>query len=251
MKGLSTPEEVVRLKFPPPVYELLCGKDGEKYYELEHETAANIVFYSIKEVEISGSISGVTKASTVIEEIIRNFIQENSAPLSYDEEVDCSASIEGDSGIYVKCNHGPDCFDSCSENRNSTLTVDEDIDQISITLSSDSINDCNSCNNCSNRNSKADILECELMEYAKKLGYSEGQVKSAMKKLGPDIVEKNDLLHELIKASNSIKDDKSTTADDGKSDINSIYESISQPQTNSENSFLRHIVVDGSNVAIR
>ena len=254
MKGLSTPEEVVRLRFPPPVYELICGKDGEKYYELEHETAANIVFYSIKEVEISGSISGVTKASDVIEDIIKKFIQEHSTsvPIAYDEEVDCSASIEGDSGIYVKCNHGPDCFDShseLSENRNGTPNTDEGIEH-SITLISDSINNKDTqCNNCLNRNSQ-NLLECELMEYAKKLGYSEGQVKSAMKKLGPDIVEKNDLLHELIKASNSIRDGK-LLGEDGKTDLPSFYESMSQSQSNSDNSFLRHIVVDGSNVAIR
>ena len=104
------------------------------------------------------------------------------------------------------------------------------------------------------------------MEYAKKLGYSEGQVKSAMKKLGPDlVVEKNDLLHELIKASTDGGKVPSTDGklqnEEGKPEFsNSLYESItlSQPssvsQSTSEStsgSFLRHIVVDGSNVAIR
>ena len=86
------------------------------------------------------------------------------------------------------------------------------------------------------------------MEYAKKLGYSEGQVKSAMKKLGPDTFDQNELLHELIKASNSLRDGK--LCEDGKTVLSNFYESVAT-QTNSDNSFLRHIVVDGSNVAMR
>lgn len=251
VKGLSNPEEVIRLRFPPPVYELLCGKDEEKYYDLEKETAVNIVFYSLEEVEISGSISGVTKASSVVEEIIKTFIEENSS-LEYDDGVDCAASIEADSGIYVKCSHGVDCVhdhhSEFSNYRYSNLTVDEDILENSIGFSSESINDKDpKCDSCSQRDSQ-ELLDNELMEYAKKLGYSEGQVKSAMKKLGPDTVDQNDLLHELIKASNSIRDGK-LSGENLKTDLSSLYESMTS-ETGPDNSFLRHVVVDGSNVAM-
>ena len=87
------------------------------------------------------------------------------------------------------------------------------------------------------------------MEYAKKLGYTEVQVKSAMKKLGPDTVDQNELLHELIKASNSIRDGK-ILGEDAKTDLCSFYESVTSQPT-SDTSFLRHVVVDGSNVAMR
>lgn len=229
------------MRFPPPVYELICGKDGEKHFDLEKETTANIIFYSLEEVEISGSISAVTKASSVVEDIITLFIQEHGqASIEYDDDIgeEYAASLEEDSGIYVKCNHS-----EYSGNRSRGFTIDEDI-----TLSTDSINDKDSkCDNCTKRISQ-DILDQELMEYAKKLGYSEGQVKSAMKKLGPDTFDQNELLHELIKASNSLRDGK--LCEDGKNVLSSFYESVAS-QTNTDNSFLRHIVVDGSNVAMR
>lgn len=131
----------------------------------------------------------------------------------------------------------------------SNLTVDEDILENSIGFSSESINDKDpKCDSCSQRDSQ-ELLDNELMEYAKKLGYSEGQVKSAMKKLGPDTVDQNDLLHELIKASNSIRDGK-LSGENLKTDLSSLYESMTS-EAGPDNSFLRHVVVDGSNVAMR
>lgn len=253
---MCNPEEVVRLHFPSEVYEIICGKEGDKYYELEQETSACIVFYSTEEIEISGSISAVTKASIVIEDIIKEFIQENSPPsLPLNEEyeddgIDKHASVEEDSGIYVKCPLGSDCFhDSHSElsiNRSSVLTVDEDIEEDQPY----NINDTSKCDPCSHSQRDSTDNE-ELMEYAKKLGYSESQVKSVIKKLGPDIVDQNDLLHELIKASNSIRDAK-LNGEDSSHSWKQLYDTAARSLSEgSDNSFLRHIVVDGSNVAMR
>ena len=252
MKGLSSPEEVIRLRFPAPVYDLICGKDGHQLFELEQDTGANIVFYSSELVEISGWISGVTKASGVIEDIIKTFIEEHNptSRVHEDDEYgpDSQASVEEDSGIYMKCTHGADCQhdqEFCSLNRHSVLTVDDDLEDHH--LSTDSIDVKSKCSSCQTTGQ----IDEELMEYAKKLGYSEVQVKSAMKKLGAETLDQNELLHELIKASNSIGDVK-ILGDDGKADMSAIqgfYASVND--NHADASFLRHIVVDGSNVAMR
>ena len=248
MKGLSSPEEIVRLRFPPEVSEIICGKEGDKHYKLEQDTSACITFSSNEEVEISGSISAVTKTSIIIEDIIKEYIQKNSSCDEYDDGIDYQANIEEDSGIYVKCPLGSDCFhDSHSElsiNRSSVLTIDEDIEGDS----NFPLNDNNKCEPCPQR----DLTDSEeLMEYAKKLGYTESQVKSAIKKLGPDIVDQNELLHELIKASNSIRD-LQLNGEDSANSLKQLYDTAAKSlSAGSDTSFLRHIVVDGSNVAMR
>lgn len=215
------------------------------------------MFYSTEEIEISGSIPAVTKASVIIEDIIKEFIRENS-PTSLqlseefveDDGIDKHANVEEDSGIYVKCPLGSECFhDSHSElsiNRSSILTVDEDIEEDHPYNINDSSNKCDPCD------SQRDSTDSEeLMEYAKKLGYSESQVKSVIRKLGPDIVDQNDLLHELIKASNSIRDAK-LNGEDSSHSLKQLYDTAARSlSAGSDNSFLRHIVVDGSNVAMR
>jgi len=248
VKCLSNPEEVIRLRFPPPVYDLIYGKEGEKYTDLEKDTAANITFYSLEEVEISGSISSVTKASIVIEEIITRFIQEHSTPsVEYDDiSGEYTPSVDEDSGIYsIKCDSNSECRSSIFANRSSVLTIDEELD-LDLQEQEEEEGKDLKCDTCTQRNSQ-EILDSALMEYAKKLGYSEVQVKSAMKKLGPDTVDQNELLHELIKASNSLRD--GNLNEDSKTVISNFYESVSN-QTNSDTSFLRHVVVDGSNVAM-
>eukprot|EP00111_Clytia_hemisphaerica_P024699 TCONS_00072784-protein len=252
VKGLSSPEEVIRFTFPEEIYEIICGKEGDKYYELEQETAANIVFYSPVEVEISGSINAVTKASTVIEDIIKDFVNNHSPPpLPLNEEYTednpdyNTCVVERDSGIYLKCPLGYDSQSDLSLNRSSIVTVDEGLEADSELHSQHYNLDDNRSDSISPRNSTDNE---ELMEYAKKLGYSESQVKSAIKKLGPDIVDQNDLLHELIKASNSIRDNK--FLEDNSGSLKKLYDTASNLSTNSDNGFLRHIVIDGSNVAM-
>lgn len=140
------------------------------------------------------------------------------------------------------------CYESdLSLNRNSVLTVDEGLEVDSNPHHSEEyLNDNSRCESSSPRNPTDNE---ELMEYAKKLGYSESQVKSAIKKLGPDIVDQNDLLHELIKASNSIRDNK--FIEDSTGSLKNLYDTATNLSNNSDNGFLRHIVVDGSNVAMR
>ena len=247
---MASPEEIVRISFPPPVYYLLCGTNGERLSNLEKESAANIAFNSLEEVEISGSISSVTKASSFIEEVVKNFIEEKS--YSAEIEDDTASSIGRDSGIYIKCNHGLDCFhDENSDNsygtRTSILTVDEDLSDDIINLSRDSLLDREEIKSSLSEKGPNDIIDSDLMEYARKLGYSDSQVKSAMKKLGPDTVDQNELLHELIKAANSQRDGKPF---ENLTDLSSFYESVTTP-SNSGTAFLRHVVVDGSNVAMR
>ncbi|XP_002165851.1 uncharacterized protein LOC100198679 isoform X1 [Hydra vulgaris] len=247
VKGLSSPEEVVRISFPPPVYYLLCGTNGEKLSNLEKETTANIAFNSLEEVEISGSISSVTKASCFVEEIVKKFIDEKISETDTD---DSASSIGRDSGIYIKCNSGSDCFhdensDISYGTRSSILTVDEDLSD-DISLSRDSLLDREELNRSLSEKGFNDIIDSDLMEYARKLGYSDSQVKSAMKKLGPDTVDQNELLHELIKAANSQRDGISF---ENSSDLSTFYESVTTP-SNTGTAFLRHVVVDGSNVAM-
>lgn len=167
-------------------------------------------------------------------------------PLPLTEEYEDSAEynssgVERDSGIYLKC------FESdLSLNRNSVLTVDEGLEEDSEPHPEEYLDETNQCEGLSPRNSTDNE---ELMEYAKKLGYSESQVKSAIKKLGPDIVDQNDLLHELIKASNSIRDNK--FIEDSTGSLKKLYDTATNLSNNPDNGFLRHIVVDGSNVAMR
>ena len=134
-------------------------------------------------------------------------------------------------------------------NRNSVLTVDEDLEGDSIPSHHREPYDLNESSHCSDLSPRNSTDNEELMEYAKKLGYSESQVKSAIKKLGPDIVDQNELLHELIKASNSIRDNKLIGED---SSLKKLYDTATNLSTSTaDNGFLRHIVVDGSNVAMR
>lgn len=185
----------------------------------------------------------------MIEDTIRDFVNSHlppPLPLSeeYEDNSEYSASVERDSGIYLKCPLGSEL----SLNRSSVLTVDEDLEGDSIPPHHREPYDLNESSHCPDLLPRNSTDNEELMEYAKKLGYSESQVKSAIKKLGI-IVDQNDLLHELIKASNSIRDNKLIGED---SSLKKLYDTATNLSTNSaDNGFLRHIVVDGSNVAMR
>lgn len=85
------------------------------------------------------------------------------------------------------------------------------------------------------------------MEFALKLGYTEKLVQAALQKLGPSPAQ-NELLAELIKLGaqrgNSTCDNSPT---EGLLSVNIDY----QNESNISGHFLRHIVIDGSNVAMR
>ncbi len=255
MKGLSNPEEVVRLRIPDSLLECL----SEKSSELERETAAIISFPNNGEiVEISGGISRVTKAAMNIEHEINMFIEaqalagtepdsnkadnDESVGLSLNS-VDHNLHASKDGEIYTNVLASQFCFHD-QENPN---LINPESDP-----TYDKSPSC-TCNNNNNNNNNLDTKEninsdsnsnSDLMEYGLKLGYSEDEVKGAMKKLGNETaVNKNELLHELIKASTSAKQIGKT--EDFKTDNCSGYP---RPL---DASILRHIVIDGSNIAMR
>ncbi|XP_001622480.3 probable ribonuclease ZC3H12B isoform X2 [Nematostella vectensis] len=83
-----------------------------------------------------------------------------------------------------------------------------------------------------------------LKYYARKLGYSEAKVASAMAKLGPD-VSQDSLLHELVKSQNSQKE-----LEEGSSVMDRELRFASRDSCVDDPSSLRPIVIDGSNVAM-
>lgn len=90
------------------------------------------------------------------------------------------------------------------------------------------------------------------IEFALKLGYSEFEIATVLKRLQPD-VSQNEMLSELIKVGMS----GSFVADNGESETEEIYcsseSSVPFSSYHDDNDFnnLRPIVIDGSNVAMR
>uniref|UniRef100_A0A8C4QZF7 C3H1-type domain-containing protein n=1 Tax=Eptatretus burgeri TaxID=7764 RepID=A0A8C4QZF7_EPTBU len=78
-------------------------------------------------------------------------------------------------------------------------------------------------------------------DFARKLGYTEGQVREALRRLG-DMVPINDLLQELVRLSTRLSDDSRELGGEL-----SEADGISDPD-HCKN--LRHVVIDGSNVAM-
>eukprot|EP00794_Sanderia_malayensis_P000292 gene292-918_t len=255
VKGLSNPEEVVRFRIPDTLFECLSIKSPE----LERETAAIISFTNNGEiVEISGGISRVTKAAMNIEHAINLFIEQQNI-------------VRTEPNSNIEHNHETVglIFNTSNNNFHSTQDAETDPNvlqsqcciheqQKSSTIVDDDFRgnldkQQQSCSNCTNNNiangsgtiqeTNDNNLSAELMEFGLKLGYSEDEVKGAMKKLGNETaVNKNELLHELIKASTSAKQI-------GKSEEMKTENSAGYPRPMDTN-ILRHVVIDGSNIAM-
>ncbi len=84
------------------------------------------------------------------------------------------------------------------------------------------------------------------VEFALKLGYTEQQVQKALVKLGQPT--QNELLAELIRLA-SLAGPGSTEGIESQSDSVRSHRPLSI--TSSDEAVLRHVVIDGSNVAIR
>ena len=266
VKGLSNPEEVVRLRIPLPMYDEFYGEDGKNHFDLERQTAAQIVFHSKEVLEISGCITGVSKAAMIIEELINMFIQTHDftgSELTTDDTPDeespglagVSLAVSSDRN-FLGTEDGEFC-ENCSLNTHkkeqnvhlqstdlaaSSIDNNEASDVRSILLTEDPAQKACTCHERTCVSSDPNV---ELMEFGIKLGYSEDEIKSAMKKLGSETaVNKNELLHELVKASQSAKQ----IGRPGNDDSIKGTENFLRPQ---DASLLRHIVMDGSNVAMR
>lgn len=98
----------------------------------------------------------------------------------------------------------------------------------------------------------ADPNYTSRVEFALKLGYTESQVQVALQKLGPQ-PSQNELLSELIKLGASSSGLYQQSPKDRSEEIASELESleITSEQNLDDPSNLRHIVIDGSNVAMR
>lgn len=98
----------------------------------------------------------------------------------------------------------------------------------------------------------ADPNYTSRVEFALKLGYTESQVQVALQKLGPQ-PSQNELLSELIKLGASSSGFYQQSPKDRTEEIASELESleITSEQNLDDPSNLRHIVIDGSNVAMR
>jgi ribonuclease ZC3H12 len=88
------------------------------------------------------------------------------------------------------------------------------------------------------------------VEFAKKLGYTEKQVRTALSKLGPS-PSQNELLSELIQLDSSNASTNMTENDDDESLKGGSTTGSSTHGRSADPSSLRHIVIDGSNVAMR
>lgn len=280
MKGISNPEEIVRLRIPDLLADEILGRVDD----LEKETAAIISFINNGEViEITGCINGVTKAAMNIERVINVFIEEQNAggpDLCQDTTHDVQAvgiTIQSDNRNLDSNNdgvlfnneipaqyfcHGRELVDDRNGNK-CAGNVDQNQYGGMADFSKQNYCFCNNnetsrkseaclnCDeeiskqaNCSYSPSNEPTLTADLMEFGLKLGYREDEVKSAMKKLGTETaVNQNELLHELIKASTSAK--QIGKAEECKA------ENVTGYPRPADSSILRHVVIDGSNVAMR
>ena len=109
------------------------------------------------------------------------------------------------------------------------------------------------------RKSNGDPSYSSRVEFALKLGYTELQVQKALSKLGPNPAQ-NELLAELIRLASLVvassagggANTTSTVVGGGaKADAAELMEHRSLSASVSDDTALRHIVIDGSNVAIR
>ena len=242
-------------------------------------------------VEVSGYINGVTNAAMNIEHTINVFIKEQNVAgtdlcaVESHEEQAIGITLNSDNHISNASTDGENLIEGFPP-RFYTQTRDEDNfasgengrpfsrshyiqhgnfrpgDEIDIQVKGDCLCDesdhskvegCSCINsnlkqgdtNYSNFSAPPEpSLTADLMEFGVKLGYSEDEVKSAMKKLGTETpVNQNELLHELIKASTSAKQI-------GKADEVKMENTSGYPRP-ADASILRHVVIDGSNVAMR
>lgn len=98
----------------------------------------------------------------------------------------------------------------------------------------------------------ADPNYTSRVEFALKLGYTESQVQIALQKLGAQ-PSQNELLAELIKLGASSSGLFQHSPKDRTEDVTAELEGldISTEQSLDDPTNLRHIVIDGSNVAMR
>ena len=279
VKGISNPEEIFRLRIP----DVLADKISADVDDLEKETAAIISFRNNGEfVEIAGCINGVTKAAMNIENTINVFFEEHNITgtepcqdTTHDGQAtgilmnSASNDLSNDGVMFNNsipasyfCHQehelgddrsGHGCVSNVDQRHFGTLP---DFSKQNYCFCNN--NDpnkkpggCLACNvdiqkegECSYSPNTEPTLTADLMEFGLKLGYREDEVKSAMKKLGTETaVNQNELLHELIKASTSAKQI-------GKAEDCKIENSTGYPRP-ADTSILRHVVIDGSNVAMR
>jgi len=107
---------------------------------------------------------------------------------------------------------------------------------------------------------QANLEYTSRLEFAKKLGYSESQVQIALSKLGP-CPSQNELLNELIlldsaNPSSSLESELDSGDTNAKKGTNIPLRGASRKNSAStptvvDSTSLRHIVIDGSNVAMR
>ena len=288
MKGLSNPEEIVRFRIPDSLHEVIAAKitdlEKETAAIISFREDGDVV-------EVSGYINGVTNAAMNIEHTINVFIKEQNVAgtdlcavetheeqamgitLNSDNHIS-NASTDGENlteglppRFYIQTRDEDNFADSenghpCSRNNyikhgNFRLGNENDIQVKGECLCDENehskVGGC-SCMDSSLKQGGSNYgnfaappeasLTTDLMEFGVKLGYSEDEVKSAMKKLGTETpVNQNELLHELIKASTSAKQI-------GKGDEAKIENTSGYPRP-ADVSILRHVVIDGSNVAMR
>ena len=96
----------------------------------------------------------------------------------------------------------------------------------------------------------ADPNYTSRVEFALKLGYTESQVQVALQKLGPQ-PSQNELLAELIKLGASSSGLYQHSPKERTEELSSELEGLEIEQNLDDPSNLRHIVIDGSNVAMR
>ncbi|XP_033164780.1 endoribonuclease ZC3H12A [Drosophila mauritiana] len=101
-----------------------------------------------------------------------------------------------------------------------------------------------SCSDDDESQSPSRTTERQNLEFAKKLGYSEQSIHSALTRLGSE-AKQNELLAELIK----LTADAPRPAHIGGSP-SAVTSTLSSPTGVNNSSGLRHIVIDGSNVAL-
>eukprot|EP00099_Drosophila_melanogaster_P023175 NP_650863.3 uncharacterized protein Dmel_CG10889 [Drosophila melanogaster] len=103
-----------------------------------------------------------------------------------------------------------------------------------------------SCSDDDESQSPSRTTERQNLEFAKKLGYSEQSIHSALTRLGSE-AKQNELLAELIKLT---ADAPRPAHIGGGGSPSSMTSTLSSPTGGSNSSGLRHIVIDGSNVAL-
>ncbi|XP_076317104.1 putative ribonuclease ZC3H12C isoform X2 [Tachypleus tridentatus] len=236
-----------RCQYAEDVYqELLHIKD-----RIEMRSCCQVAFQEDNMVVVSGLESSVQKAIQVLDYNVQEIVRRKSKNKHSEELKDTGKNPElSCSGMSTKTRvleSEDSSYDSDYENGENASPRDghDDVSRtVSDTLKAEYAEYVTTPEELQSLIAHPNYAS--RVEFALKLGYTELQVQTALQKLGPQAGQ-NELLAELIRLGATSRETEGTCSSD---DVTNLGSDTIHQNSRNDSSNLRHIVIDGSNLAM-